>query len=140
MADYHCRAMQKADIPAALALWRGTDGLALDAADEPGALAAFLDRNPQLSGVVLDGGCLIATLLCGEDGRRATLYHLCVAAAYRGQHIGRRLLQRVEEQLRCHGIGKMRLLVLGDNTGGNAYWQAHGWQRQTTLNYYSKTL
>ena len=72
MADITYRTMQAADIPAALALWRTIPGLALDAADEPAALAAFLARNPGLSDIALADGAIIATLLCGEDGRRAT--------------------------------------------------------------------
>jgi len=35
---------------------------------------------------------------------------------------------------------KMRLLVLGDNALGNAYWPKQGWRQQTGLNYYSKSL
>ena len=89
MADITYRTMQAADIPAALALWRTIPGLALDAADEPAALAAFLARNPGLSDIALADGAIIATLLCGEDGRRATFYHLAVAADWRGQGIAR---------------------------------------------------
>ena len=140
MADITYRTMQAADIPAALALWRSIPGLALDAADEPAALAAFLARNPGLSDIALADGAIIATLLCGEDGRRATFYHLAVAADWRGQGIARQLLARAEDRLRARGITKMRLLVLGDNALGNAYWPKQGWRQQTGLNYYSKSL
>ena len=131
MADITYRTMQAADIPAALALWRTIPGLALDAADEPAALAAFLARNPGLSDIAL---------LCGEDGRRATLYHLAVAEHWRGHGIAQQLLTRCEARLRTRGILKMRLLVLGDNALGNAYWPKQGWRQQTELNYYSKSL
>lgn len=140
MADLTYRAMTVADIPAALALWRSIPGLALDAADEPAALAAFLARNPGLSDIALADGAIIATLLCGEDGRRATFYHLAVAADWRGQGIARQLLARAEDRLRARGILKMRLLVLGDNALGNAYWPKQGWRQQSELNYYSKSL
>ena len=140
MADLTYRAMTAADIPAALALWRTIPGLALDAADEPAALAAFLARNPGLSDIALADGAIIATLLCGEDGRRATFYHLAVAADWRGQGIARQLLARAEDRLRARGILKMRLLVLGDNALGNAYWPKQGWRQQSELNYYSKSL
>ena len=140
MADLTYRAMTAADIPAALALRRSIPGLALDAADEPAALAAFLARNPGLSDIALADGAIIATLLCGEDGRRATFYHLAVAADWRGQGIARQLLARAEDRLRARGILKMRLLVLGDNALGNAYWPKQGWRQQSELNYYSKSL
>lgn len=140
MADITYRTMTAADIPAALALWRAIPGVFLDAADEPAALAAFLARNPGLSDVVLADGEIIATLLCGEDGRRATLYHLAVAENWRGRGIAHHLLTRAENRLRARGITKMRLLVLGDNAVGNAYWPKQGWRQQTELNYYSKNL
>ena len=140
MADITYRTMQAADIPAALALWRTIPGLALDAADEPAALAAFLARNPGLSDITLADGAIIATLLCGEDGRRATFYHLAVAEHWRGHGIAQHLLTRAEDRLRARGITKMRLLVLGDNAVGNAYWPKQGWRQQTELNYYSKSL
>jgi ribosomal-protein-alanine acetyltransferase rimI len=140
MADITYRTMQAADIPAALALWRTIPGLALDAADEPAALAAFLARNPGLSDIALADGAIIATLLCGEDGRRATFYHLAVAADWRGQGIARQLLARAEDRLRARGILKMRLLVLSDNALGNAYWPKQSWRQQSELNYYSKSL
>ena len=140
MADITYRTMTAADIPAALVLWRAIPGVFLDAADEPTALAAFLERNPGLSDVALADGNIIATLLCGEDGRRATLYHLAVAEHWRGRGIARQLLTRSEERLRARGITKMRLLVLGDNAVGNAYWPKQGWRQQTELNYYSKSL
>ena len=84
---------------------------------------------------------IIATLLCGEDGRRATFYHLCrrrptgAGRASPGQ-----LLARAEDRLRARGILKMRLLVLGVNALGNAYWPKQGWRQQSELNYYSKSL
>lgn len=140
MADITYRAMTAADIPAALTLWRAIPGLALDAADEPAALAAFLARNPGLSDIALADGTIIATLLCGEDGRRATFYHLAVAENWRGHGIARQLLARAEDRLRARGILKMRLLVLGDNALGNAYWPKQGWRQQSELNYYSKSL
>ena len=131
MADITYRTMQAADIPAALALWRTIPGLALDAADEPAALAAFLARNPGLSDIALADGAIIATLLCGEDGRRATFYHLAVAADWRGQGIARQLLARAEDRLRARGIL---------NALGNAYWPKQGWRQQSELNYYSKSM
>ena len=140
MADITYRTMQAADIPAALSLWRTIPGLALDAADDPAALAAFLARNPGLSDIALADDAIIATLLCGEDGRRATFYHLAVATDWRGQGIARQLLARAEDRLRARGILKMRLLVLGDNALGNAYWPKQGWRQQSELNYYSKSL
>ena len=114
--------------------------LILPVYNDAAALAAFLARNPGLSDIALADGAIIATLLCGEDGRRATFYHLAVAADWRGQGIARQLLARAEDRLRARGILKMRLLVLGDNALGNAYWPKQGWRQQSELNYYSKSL
>ena len=59
-ACYKVRPMTVADIPAALALWRVTEGMGLGDSDRPERLAAFLDRNPGLSAVAEEGnGTLI---------------------------------------------------------------------------------
>ena len=46
----HTRPMVEEDIPAALVLWQGLDGIGLRDADSPPALARYLRRNPATSG------------------------------------------------------------------------------------------
>lgn len=67
----------------AAALWRDTPGVGLSNSDQPGAIAAFLARNPGLSFVARHGRALAGTVLCGHEGRRGHLYHVAVEPLYR---------------------------------------------------------
>lgn len=60
-----------ADYPGALGLWESTDAIGLSNADSRSNISSFLDRNPGLSFVALDGSTLVGTILCGHDGAAA---------------------------------------------------------------------
>ena len=66
------------------ALWSGIKGFGIRAVDDSQeGISRFLQRNPGLSVVAEDNKAIIGSILCGHDGRRGTLYHVCVAENYR---------------------------------------------------------
>jgi len=71
---YGMREMLPSDYPACRALWESTPGVRLVAADSCQAIASFLQRNPGISFVCMEGDALIGTSLCGHDGRRGYIY------------------------------------------------------------------
>lgn len=117
------------DIPAAVELWKQTPGVGLSEADEPDALLRFLRRNPQLSHVAQSSSGLIATILCGHDGRRGLIHHLVVEEAQRGAGLGTRLLRAALSGLRSENIDKAHLLVFRDNDIGQRFWRRHAVER-----------
>jgi putative acetyltransferase len=120
--------MQKDDLPAALALWRATEGMGLGDSDRPERLAAFLDRNPGASAVALDvNGALIGAVLCGDDGRRGYLHHLAVARDWRRRGVAKALLAHCFAVLKRREIEKCNIFLLADNTDGERFWQQAGW-------------
>ena len=121
------REMFTADYDAALALWKRCEGMGLSDADERSPLSRFLERNPGLNFIALDGESLVGTVLCGTDGRRGYLYHLAVDPLYRRQGIGRKLVARVFEALRGQDIHKCHIMVYGTNEVGLAFWKQDGW-------------
>ena len=121
------RAMDPADYDAALALWKRCEGMGLSDADEKEPITRFLERNPGLSFVALDGDALIGTVLCGSDGRRGYLYHLAVDPHYRRRGIGEDLVSRVFEQMQALEIHKCHIMVYGTNEVGLAFWKQDGW-------------
>ncbi|MCC7494702.1 MAG: GNAT family N-acetyltransferase [Fimbriimonadaceae bacterium] len=127
------RELTVADLPAVLELWRGTPGVGLNESDEPAALAAFLERNAGLSRVAERDGELVGAVLCGHDGRRGYLHHLTVAAAHRGQGLGRALVEACLADLAARGIPKCNLFLYADNAAGAAFWQALGFNRRADL-------
>lgn len=121
------REMLITDYNAALALWHRCAGMGLSDADELVPLSRFLERNPGLNFIALDGESLVGTVLCGTDGRRGYLYHLAVDPLYRRRGIGRELVARVFNALRVQEIHKCHIMVYGTNHSGLAFWKQDGW-------------
>ena len=46
-----------------------------------------------------DGDTLIGAILCGHDGRRGCLYHVCVREGYRRQGVGKAMVVACMEAL-----------------------------------------
>ncbi len=130
-----------ADIPAALALWRVTEGMGLGDSDRPERLAAFLARNPELSAVavIADGG-LLGAVLCGDDGRRGYLHHLAVARERRNQGIARALLAHCFAGLAAREIEKCNIFLLADNVEGERFWRREGWVVRDNLKVMQKNV
>jgi ribosomal protein S18 acetylase RimI-like enzyme len=131
------RPFSAADYARARSLWEATEGVGLSAADDEGAILGFLDRNPGLSFVGMDGERLAGTILVGHDGRRGLIHHLAVAGAYRRQGLGNLLVGEGLAALRRAGIHKCHLLVFAENTGGRAFWEAVGAEHRESLTSYS---
>ncbi len=129
------RAFVLDDYPAALALWKRTEGLGLNESDEQAAVAQFLNRNPDCSAVAqTDEGTLVGAMLCGHDGRRGSLHHLAVERDYRQHGLGRRLVDHGMASLARAGIPKCNIFILRDNADGAAFWLREGWYHTPWLN------
>ncbi|MBV7388144.1 GNAT family N-acetyltransferase [Pasteurellaceae bacterium TAE3-ERU1] len=135
------RAMRLTDYDAVTALWAATPGMGMSEQDDSReGIARFLAHNPDLNFVALEGSTIIGVLLCGFDGRRATLYHMAVAQSHQRQGVGQALLARLERELRAKNVTMARLLVFANNAVGNQFWQKCGWYHWRELNYYVKDL
>jgi ribosomal protein S18 acetylase RimI-like enzyme len=82
----------------------------------------------------------VGSVIGGFDGRRGLIYHLAVAASFRGLGIGSRLMDEVEARLRSKGCLKCYLLVTADNPEVEAYYQQRGWQPMDTIHLFGKEL
>lgn len=120
-------------------LWASTPYMAMDPVDDSLAgITRFLVHNPNLNFVAEYQNKIIGVLMCGYDGRRATLYHMAVDEKFQRQGLAQKLLYRLEQQLIAQGITQARLLVFKNNILGNRFWQKTQWQLRDDLNYYSK--
>ncbi len=127
-------------IDMAISLWRTTEHIGLSSADEPAALAVFLDRNPGFSFVGLELDVVVGAALCGHDGRRGYLHHLAVVEGHRRGGLGRRLLESCLDRLRVAGIGKCHAFVFYRNPFGDRFWRPLGWQRRNDILVYSRQV
>ena len=56
-------------------------------------------------------GKIVGAILCGHDGRRGCLYHVCVDEAYRRRGIGRAMVVQSMEALKEEGISNVSLIA-----------------------------
>ena len=123
------------------ALWMSIKGFALRSLDDSReGVERFLKRNPGNSVVAIEDGKIVGSILCGHDGRRGCLYHVCVHEAYRMRGIGKSMVVYCMKELEKEQISKVSLIAFTVNDIGNAFWKEIGWTRREDLNYYDFVL
>lgn len=140
MFAYSIHSFTPQDTDDAMTLWRATPGIGLSDADAPDKIAAYLERNPELSFVARSEERLIGAVLCGSDGRRGYLQHLAVAPDFRHLGIGTALTEHCLAGLHALGITRCHLFVISGNAGGQAFWEQIGWRPRTDLMILSKDI
>ena len=122
-------------------LWLTIKGFAIRSIDDSyEGIERFLRRNPSTSVVAIEDGKVVGAILCGHDGRRGCLYHVCVDPEYRRRGIGKSMVVKCMEALRAENISKVSLIAFSVNDIGNAFWHTIGWTERLDLNYYDFTL
>lgn len=122
-------------------LWMKIKGFGIRSIDDSKeGVERFLRRNPTTSVVAIEDGKIVGSILCGHDGRRGCLYHVCVDEAYRMRGIGKSMVVKCMEALREEQINKVSLIAFTKNDIGNAFWKEIGWTKREDLNYYEFTL
>ena len=122
-------------------LWSSIErGVHLGRSDTLLEIQKKISRDPDLFLVAEHLERIIGAVIGGYDGRRGLIYHLAVDASYRGQGIGSRLMDAVEERLRAKGCLKCYLLVTTDNRQAEIYYQGRGWQHMDSVHLFGKDL
>ena len=140
--DYTVRSMKIEDYEGVRALWMTIHGFAIRSIDDSEeGVRRFLDRNPGTSVVAESAdGEIVGAILCGHDGRRGCLYHVCVREDFRRNGIGKEMVVFCMNALKAEKIDKVSLIAFTKNDVGNAFWNCIGWTRRLDLNYYDFTL
>ncbi len=135
------RTMTIEDYDGVSALWKTINGFAIRSVDDSReGVEAFLRRNPTTSVVAEEDGKIVGAILCGHDGRRGCLYHVCVHKDYRRHGIGKAMVVKCMQELKNEKINKVSLIAFTKNDIGNAFWNCIGWTKREDLNYYDFTL
>ena len=133
--------MTAEDYPEVKKLWMTIRGFAIRSMDDSReGVERFLRRNPTTSVVARVNGEVVGAVLCGHDGRRGCLYHVCVREDHRRQGIGKAMVIFCTEALKAEKINKGSLIAFTSNDAGNAFWKEIGWTRRFDLNTYDFTL
>lgn len=135
------RAMEETDYEQVHNLWMKIKGFGIRSMDDSKeSVSRFLQRNPGISVVAEEKGKIVGAILCGHDGRRGCLYHVCVEEQYRLKGIGRAMVIYCMEALKKEKINKVSLIAFTENDMGNAFWKEIGWTKREDLNYYDFVL
>ena len=141
MNDVEIREMRPEDYDGVYALWMTINGFGIRSVDDSReGIERFLRRNPTTSVVAVRDGVVVGGILCGHDGRRGCLYHVCVRKDCRRQGIGTAMVVRAMNALKAEHINKVSLIAFTKNDIGNAFWNCIGWTKRQDLNYYDFTL
>jgi len=140
--QFTVRIMTSEDYDGLRALWMTIHGFAIRSIDDSReGVEMFLKRNPTTSVVaVSEDGSIVGGILCGHDGRRGCLYHVCVREDYRRHGIGKAMVVHCMNALKEEKINKVSLIAFTANDIGNAFWNCIGWTKREDLNYYDFTL
>ena len=129
------------DYEGVYALWKKIKGFGIRSIDDSKeGVARFLKRNPTTSVVAEKDGRIVGSILCGHDGRRGCLYHVCVDEDYRRHGIGKRMVVFAMKALKEEKINKVSLIAFTENDIGNAFWNTIGWTERLDVNYYDFIL
>lgn len=135
------RAMRIEDYDGVRKLWMSIKGFAIRSIDDSReGVEIFLKRNPETSCVCVVDGKIVGAILCGHDGRRGCLYHVCVDSNYRMHGYGKAMVVFCMDALKEEHVNKVSLIAFTSNDIGNAFWKEIGWTKREDLNYYDFTL
>jgi ribosomal protein S18 acetylase RimI-like enzyme len=135
------REMVLADYDAVVALWKSTPGADIrPVTDSRDGIERLLIRNPGLSVIAFNDDELVGCALASHDGRRGFLQHVVVAPAWRGQGLGRAMIDRCIERIREHQLGWVHLDVVVDNEAAMDFGEKAGWHPVDTLTRLSRPL
>ena len=135
------RSMQIEDYDQVYALWMTIHGFSIRTIDDSReGVERFLKRNPGISVVAEMDGRVVGAILCGHDGRRGCLYHVCVHENYRKHGIGKAMAVACMRALQAEHINKVNLIAFKSNEIGNQFWKGEEWTFRDDLNYYDFTL
>lgn len=138
---FKIRVMTMDDYEEVYELWMGIRGFGIRSIDDSKeGVDRFLRRNPSTSMVAVCEGKIVGAILCGHDGRRGCLYHVCVHEDYRKHGIGKAMAVSCMRALQEENINKVHIIAFKSNEVGNRFWQGEGWTFREDLNYYDFTL
>ena len=122
-------------------LWHKIKGFSIRSIDDSReGVARFLKRNPDSSVVAVEDSRVVGAILCGHDGRRGCMYHVCVDPEYRTRGIGKSMVVFAMNALKKENISKVSLIAFTKNDVGNKFWRCIGWTKREDLNYYDFVL
>lgn len=135
------RTMNIKDFENVYDLWIHTEGMGLNTTDDSrDGITKYLLRNPNTCFVAEDNGKIIGVIMGGHDRRRGFIHHTTVKKEYRGQGIGKKLVDSAMKALEAEDIHKVALVAFDKNVSGNVFWEKIGFTVRDDLVYRNKNI
>lgn len=90
-------------------------------------------KSPKVEGRII--GCATLCVFHSPTGRKASIEDVVVSSAYRGQHLGRQLVQHVLEQAKSLAPVELMLTSNPKRVAANGLYQSLGFVRKETNCY-----
>ena len=126
IAELAITEIEDADVSAVVSLW---ERCALTRPwNDPVADIALARKGPN-STILLgrENDRIVASAMVGHDGHRGWVYYVAVDPDWRGQGLGRAIMNAAEAWLRAAGIAKLQLLVRRENAKASAFYETIGY-------------
>lgn len=121
--------------------WEKIPGIGIGKGDEKENIEKFILKNQDLNFVAInENDDIIASVMCGTDGRRGYIYHLAVDEMYRKKGIGTELVNKVLENLKKITIDKCHIFVFCINDDGIKFWEKIKWKKREDIFVFSKDI
>lgn len=118
-------------------LWHRIKGFVIRSIDDSReGVERFIKRNPNTCVVAEEDGRIVGSILCGHDGRKGCMYHVCVDPDYRLKGIGKSMVAFALDKLKEEQINDVSIVAFTKNDVGNQFWRKLGWEMQPNLNSY----
>ncbi len=79
------------------------------------------------------GGDIVATVMGGYEGHRGWINYLAVSPQHQGRGYARKIMEFVERRIRLKSCPKINLMVRASNTEAVAFYQAFGYDIETSI-------
>ena len=118
-------------------LWHRIKGFVIRSIDDSReGVERFIKRNPNTCVVAEEDGRIVGSILCGHDGRKGCMYHVCVDPDYRLKGIGKSMVAFALGKLKEEQINDVSIVAFTKNDVGNQFCRKLGWEMQPNLNSY----
>lgn len=135
------RTMKIEDYEEIYDIWIHTAGMGLNTTDDSReGIAKYLLRNPNTCFVAEVNGKIAGVIMSGHDGRRGFIHHTTVKQEYRGQGIGKKLVDSALATLEAEDIHKVALVAFEKNVSGNIFWEKMGFTVRDDLIYRNRNI
>ena len=127
MADLQISDITDEDVTAVITLWQRSGLLRpWNDPEKDIAFARAADNATILVG--RSDGNVVAAVMVGHDGHRGGVYYVSADPDFRGNGLGRAIMQAAENWLRDRGVWKLNLIVRGSNQQVRGFYEALGYR------------